>query len=136
MKMHHFTVGSCFVLVFFSVIMLSSAQDTKDVLKNRMQSRFAELQELKSSGKIGENPMGFLEPVSGKYAQDAAIAKFIVDENADRSALYSLIAKETATAADEVGRANAKRIFQKAPGTDHFKAMDGSWKQKKDMAIP
>ena len=127
---------SCVALLFLTLFMLSIAQDSKETLKERMKARFAELRDLKAAGKIGENPSGFLEPVTGKYAQDAAIAGFVAAENGDRSLLFGIIAKESSTSAEEVGKANAKRIFLKAPGTDYFKAADGSWKQKKDMAMP
>ena len=121
------------VLALFSVVTISSAQNTKDEIKIRMQDRFAKISELKKSGKIGETPLGFAEAVKKEFAQDEQIIKLLAAENDDRKILYAIIAKESQTSVEEVGMANAKRYFQKASDSDYFKIQTGEWKQKKDI---
>ena len=121
------------VLALFSIVTISSAQNTKDEIKIRMQDRFAKISELKKSGKIGETPLGFAEAVNKEFAQDEPIIKLLAAENDDRKMLYAIIAKESQTSVEEVGMANAKRYFQKASDSDYFKTQTGEWKQKKDI---
>jgi len=116
-----------------SLITISSAQDTKDDIKLRMKDRFAQISELKQSGKIGETPSGFAEAVSKESAQDEKISTLLTAENNDRKLLYAIIATESQTSVQEVGMGNAKRYFQKASASDYFKTQAGEWKQKKDM---
>ena len=132
-KLNIKTIVLYFVLTMCSLITISSAQDTKDDIKLRMKDRFAQISELKQSGKIGETPSGFAEAVNKGFAQDEEISKLITAENNDRSLLYALIAKESQTSVEEVGMGNAKRYFQKAFDSDYFKTQAGEWKQKKDM---
>jgi hypothetical protein len=121
------------VVTLFSMVTIIAAQDTKDEIKLRMKNRFAQISELKHSGKIGETPRGFAEAVNKEFALDEKISKLITAENNDRNLLYALIAKESQTSVEEVGMANAKRYFQKASDSDYFKTQAGDWKQKKDM---
>ena len=121
------------VLTLFAVVAISSAQDTKDDIKLRMKDRFAQISELKQSGKIGETPSGFAEAVSKESAQDEKISTLLTAENNDRKLLYAIIATESQTSVQEVGMGNAKRYFQKASASDYFKIQAGEWKQKKDM---
>jgi uncharacterized protein len=121
------------VVTMFSVVTICAAQDTKDDIKSRMKDRFAKVNELKKSGKIGETPFGFAEAVNKGFAQDEEISKLITAENNDRRLLYALIAKESQTSVEEVGMGNAKRYFQKASDSDYFKTQAGEWKQKKNM---
>ena len=121
------------VVTLFAVVAISSAEDTKDEIKLRMKDRFAQMSELKQSGKIGETPSGFAEAVNKESAQDEKISTLIAAENNDRKLLYAIIAKESQTSVQEVGMGNAKRYFLKASDTDYFKTQAGEWKQKKDM---
>ena len=132
-KLNIRTIVLYFVLMIFSVVTIISAQDTKEDIKIRMKDRFAKINELKKSGKVGETPFGFAEAVNKELAQDEEISKLLTAENNDRRLLYALIAKESQTSVEEVGMANAKRYFQKASDSDFFKTQAGEWKQKKDM---
>jgi hypothetical protein len=132
-KLNIKTIVLYFVLTMCSLITISSAQDTKDDIKLRMKDRFAQISELKQSGKIGETPSGFAEAVSKESAQDEKISTLLTAENNDRKLLYALIATESQTSVQEVGMGNAKRYFQKASASDYFKTQAGEWKQKKDM---
>ena len=132
-KLNIKTIVLYFVLTMCSLITISSAQDTKDDIKLRMKDRFAQISELKQSGKIGETPSGFAEAVSKESAQDEKISTLLTAENNDRKLLYAIIATESQTSVQEVGMGNAKRYFQKASASDYFKTQAGEWKQKKDM---
>src|SRR4030043_1068411 len=57
------------VLTLFAVVAISSAQDTKDDIKLRMKNRFAQIRELKKSGKIGETPSAFSHAASNNSAR-------------------------------------------------------------------
>ena len=132
-KLNIKTIMVYFMVTMFFLVAISSAQDTMDGIKVRMKDRFAQISELKKSGKIGETPLGYAEAVSKEFAQNKEISTLLAAENNDRRQLYALIAKENQTSVEEVGMANAKRYFQKAADSDYFKTQTGEWKQKKDM---
>ena len=122
------------ILLCFSVGSLASTIDTKGEIKVRMKERFAALQELKKEDKIGETYLGLVEPLSEKIAKNEKIMKTVNAENADRSMLYEIIAKENKTKPELVGRANALRIFKKAKPNAFFKRGEKEiWKKKKDF---
>ena len=104
------------------------AADRMAELQAKFQQRFAEVRKYKDAGQLGETAVGMLDAV--KPGGDAAVAKVIADENADRTELYALIAKKENTTADVVARTNARRNFQRAKAGDWLKADDGQWRQK------
>jgi len=55
----------------------------------------------------------------------------VEDENADRKALYELIAKKEETTPEKVAERNAARNFEKAKPGEWLKGKDGKWEQKK-----
>ncbi len=128
-------IGIFLILTLFSVFTIVPAQSPKDDIKNRMKGRFIKINELKKNGIIGENPQGLLEAIKPKDTEDLSLSAIITAENEDRKVLYGLIGKESETSAEEVGMANAKRIFQKATDAEYFKSADGEWKKKKDMTV-
>ena len=132
-KLNIKTIMVYFMVTMFFLVAISSAQDTMNGIKVRMKDRFAQISEIKKSGKIGETPLGYAEAVSKEFAQNKEISTLLTAENNDRRQLYALIAKENQTSVEEVGMANAKRYFQKAADSDYFKTQTGEWKQKKDM---
>ena len=125
--------GLLVVLAFFGFFVHSSAQDEMEELKSRMKTRYAEINELKQSGKIGENPMGFVEAVNEDYEKDQTVSRLIIDENQSRASLYALIAKDSGISATDVGIANARRIFRKSAETVYFKSKEGTWERKRDL---
>ena len=104
-----------------------AAADRMDELQDRFKQRFAEVRTLKDAGKVGETSAGLLAEVK---SGDAAAAKVVADENADRHELYALIAKKEGTTPQVVARTNASRNFQRAKKGDWLKADDGQWRQK------
>ena len=114
--------------------------ESKDAVTARMKQRFPQLASAKDAGKIGETPQGFAEAVKPEFAKEAAVARLIAEENADRKELYAILAKEISAregkevSAAAVGELNANRIYQDAKATDWFKSRQGVWFQKKDKS--
>src|SRR4051812_49309820 len=102
------------------------AAPTKKELQSRFEQRYPQIKQAKADGKIGETSTGFLEAVK---SADGTLSKLIDDENADRKALYELIAKDEKVDADIVARRAAQRNFQKAKSGEYLKE-DGKWRQK------
>lgn len=100
--------------------------DQRDDLKARFAERLPAIRQYKDAGKIGENTSGLIEAVSGA---DAA-AQLIEAENADRQALYALIAKDQGTDAATVANRAARRNYEKANTGDYLKTAAGEWKRK------
>jgi len=102
------------------------AAPTKEELRGRFEQRYPQIKQAKSDGKIGETSTGLLEAVK---SADSTFSKLIDEENADRRALYELIAKDEKVDADVVARRAAQRNFQKAKPGEYLKE-DGKWRQK------
>lgn len=111
----------------------AAAQDAKDQIRERMRSRYPALVKAKTAGAIGETALGFVEIVSPKDAADETLKKLAEAENADRKQLYEIIAADTKTTAEAVGKHNALRLFEKAAENELFKGEDGKWRAKKDL---
>ena len=111
------------------------AQDAKEQIRVRMKERYPALMKAKTEGKIGENIAGMVEIVAEKDAKNEVLKKLADEENAGRKALYAIIAADTKTTAEAVGKQNALRLFEKAEGGEYFKGEDGKWKQKKDLKV-
>jgi uncharacterized protein YdbL (DUF1318 family) len=106
----------------------AAADDGKAQLQERFKDRYPELQKLRAAGKVGETSAGTVEPVTGQL--DAAAQKVVSAENADRSDLYQILAKELGTTAEKVARINgARRIKELRPG-EYYKDDDGKWRKK------
>lgn len=114
------------ILAFFATSTIAVAAPTKKELQAKFEQRYPEIKKYKADGKVGENSDGFLEAVKDA---DAALVKLIDDENADRRALYELIAKEENISPDAVAKRAAQRNFQKAKPGEYLKE-NGAWKQK------
>jgi uncharacterized protein YdbL (DUF1318 family) len=102
------------------------AAPTKEELRKQFESRYPQIMQAKAEGDLGETSAGFIEAV--KSAQGAT-AKLIESENADRRALYDLIAKEEGVSFEIVARRAAQRNFQKAKRGEYLKD-NGTWRQK------
>jgi len=111
----------------------AAAQDTKEQIRERMKGRYAELVKAKEEGKIGETAPGFLGIIADKDAKNEMLKKLTDAENADRKQLYGIIAGDTKTTAEVVGKQNALRLFERAEGSEYFKGEDGKWRQKKEI---
>ena len=105
----------------------AQAADRMAELQERFKQRFSDVRKYKDAGTVGETSAGLLAEVK---AGDAAAAKVVAEENADRQELYALIGQKEGTSADVVARTNAGRNFQRAKKGDWLKADDGQWRQK------
>ena len=103
---------------------LFAAEAKKEELQKRFKARYGQIQQLKKEGVIGETDEGFVDFVGEKKSAD-----LVDQENADRKALYALIAKDTGESADTVARHNAQRNFDKAKSGEYLR-VDGKWKKK------
>ena len=128
------------VIALFTLYVLMSGTNSTaltddvsiDSIKATMSKRYEQLKKLKKD-KIGETYLGYVEAINSEYAKDENVVKIISDENTDREKLYQIIAKETKTTPEVVGKNNASRIFKKAGDKECFKDKEGTWRQKKDL---
>jgi uncharacterized protein len=104
------------------------AGDDLQTLRERFKQRFDELSKLKSAGRIGETWQGYVEAVRPEDRD--ATAGLVNAENADRRALYRLLAEEEGLTPEEIARNNAVRNFNKAKKGEYLKGPEGQWKQK------
>lgn len=98
-------------------------------LREQLKSRYADILQQKSDGKIGETYLGYLAVVRPEYAADAVIKNLIGQENADRKELYAEMAKQLKVSPEEVAARNAAREFEKAKPGQWLRYAAG-WKQK------
>jgi uncharacterized protein YdbL (DUF1318 family) len=120
-----------FLAVLIALFLLPAtlfAADSKAELQKRFKARYPEIQRLKTDGVIGETDEGYIDFVNKK---DAKAADLVEQENADRRALYALIAKDTGESPEIVAKHNAERNFKKAK-TGEYLRYDGKWKKKVD----
>ena len=101
-------------------------EDIAEVMA-RIEARTPQIAALKSTGEVGETARGLLEAVK---AVDAKAAKLIAAENADREALFALLAKKNESSVDAVRKNFAIFRFKKAGGGDQFKGANGKWMTK------
>ncbi len=118
------------VLTLLGFVPTHARADRQDELQERFKSRFAQILEAKSAGKIGETTAGVIDAVDGK-GLEPQLKSLLDDENADRRELYKLIAEKEKTTEDKVAERNAARNFQKARSGEYLKDRDGTWKKKK-----
>lgn len=114
------------VFMALAVMLLWCLPATAGGVKERMMARLPQIDAMKAQGVIGENNKGFVEFVGGASG-DAAVVEA---ENADRSEVYAIIAKQQGTTADLVGQRRAKQIEQSAVAGSLVQKGDGSWQKK------
>lgn len=103
-----------------------SAAASASQLQDRMKARLPEIVALKSQGVIGETYQGYLEFV-GKSREGADI---VAAENADRTTLYTAIAKKTGTTVEQVGSRAALKWKENLAKGEYFKNPDSNWIKK------
>jgi uncharacterized protein YdbL (DUF1318 family) len=102
------------------------AQNAAD-LQRRMRDRLPQLDALKEKGVIGENNRGFVEVRGGG---DASASGLVSDENRDREVVYELIARQTGSTAENVGRARARDIAGRSRPGVWVQDESGRWARK------
>jgi uncharacterized protein len=93
-------------------------------LKQRMDQRLAQIDNLKKEEIVGENNRGFLEE------RKPGAGTTVTEENQDREAVYALLAKQTGSTPDAVGRARAKQIAANSRPGVWVQDEGGAWKKK------
>lgn len=123
--MKKFVLGILFSVLTAGFVVVAHGQDLGGV-KARMEQRLSQVDALKSSGAVGENNRGYLEERGG----GADVSKVVAAENKDREVVYSALAKQTGTSADQVGKARARQIAQRARPGDWIQDERGDWIKK------
>ena len=115
----------------FAVPQALSAADDAATIKKNMADRKPKIETLKKAGTVGENTTGYLEVMKDKDGKDVKIEdadkKIVEDENKDRKAVYTAIAKKEGSTVDKVGELRAKQIRSKANEGDYIQGEDGKW---------
>jgi hypothetical protein len=102
------------------------AAEDLGAVKARLEQRLRSLDQLKSSGAIGETNRGLVD----LRAASPTAGDLVAAENRDRGLVYAAIAQQTGSTVDTVGRARAKQIaVASAPGV-WVQRESGEWYQK------
>lgn len=102
--------------------------EIKKALQDR-QTRYAQIQELKREGVIGENNKGYVTDLKNSSSTSSLTSA----ENRDRRTLYENLASQNKLGGNgllEVQRAFAEVQKEKAGPGDMVQSSDGSWKRK------
>ena len=117
------------LISIFSGLMVTSAiaADDQSAIQKRMIDRVDSIDALKTKGLIGENNKGFLEQRGPLKSDQTAILNA---ENADRKALYAILAERLDLTISVVGQGRAEDLRKKsAPGV-WLQKSTGEWYQK------
>ncbi len=124
---------SALMTVLSAPLAMAASYDLKEVtpevqqaLNNRKQ-RYEQLQQLKSSGAVGENTQGHVAALKSTAAQ------IVSDENQDRRTIYNAIVQQNNLAPGslaQVQQAFAEVQREKARPGDFIQDPSGNWKQK------
>jgi uncharacterized protein YdbL (DUF1318 family) len=117
----------CLLVGLLSAGVLSArAAEDLGAVKARLEQRLGSLDQLKSSGAIGETNRGLVD----LRAASPTAGDLVAAENRDRGMVYAAIAQQTGSTVDTVGRARAKQIAAaSAPGV-WVQRESGEWYQK------
>lgn len=102
------------------------AAESAAAIRQRMEQRLPQLDDLRAKGAVGENNRGLVEVRESAGNADSLVS----EENRDREAVYALIAQQTGATADSVGRARAKQIAASAKSGVWVQDESGAWKKK------
>jgi len=116
---------SVFVLILGVAPSVQAASSAE--IKARMAQRLGQVVTLKNRGAVGENNQGYL---SARGKLSSAETSLMNAENADRRAVYAMIAKKAGSSPASVGKTRAASIRKSAPRGTWVQMGDGSWKKK------
>lgn len=106
---------------------VAQAQNDENAIKQRILQRVSAVDSLKIEGLVGENNKGLLE-------QRAMLAppqtKTMNEENADRKALYAILAKRLGLSVTVVGQGRAESIRKKSASGVWIQEPSGKWIKK------
>ena len=101
--------------------------ETETDIQARMIERVSAVDQLKTSELVGENNRGFLEQRGRLDSEQSVI---MADENADRRALYGIIASRSGLSIGVVGEGRAEQIRNRSAKGVWLQGADGRWSQK------
>tara|TARA_B110000467_G_scaffold156362_1_gene169756 strand:- start:369 stop:755 length:387 start_codon:yes stop_codon:yes gene_type:complete len=119
------------LIVTFAALALlpqrANAQAEEDSITQRILQRISAVDELKIKAFAGENNKGLLEQ---RAMLAPAQTKLMNDENADRKALYAILAKRLGLSVSVVGQVRAESIRKKSAPKVWIQEPSGKWNQK------
>lgn len=119
------------LIVTFAALALlpqsANAQAEEDSITQRILQRISAVDELKIKAFAGENNKGLLEQ---RAMLAPAQTKLMNDENADRKALYAILAKRLGLSVSVVGQVRAESIRKKSAPKVWIQEPSGKWIQK------
>jgi uncharacterized protein len=104
-----------------------SAQESQGAIQERMKARIAQVDALKLAGLVGENNKGFLEQ---RGTLEPAQSEIMNAENADRRALYNILAGRLGLSVSVVGEQRATNVREKSAAGVWLQGTDGAWYKK------
>jgi hypothetical protein len=105
----------------------ANAQAEENGIKQRILQRVGAVDELKIKALVGENNKGLLEQ---RAMLAPAQTKVMNEENADRKALYAILAKRLGLSVTVVGQGRAESIRKKSALRLWIQEPSGKWLQK------
>jgi uncharacterized protein len=103
------------------------AQDDQAALQERMKGRIAQVDEMKLAGLVGESNKGFLEQ---RAALNPGQTDVLNAENADRRALYNILAGRLGLSVTVVGEQRAANVRERSAAGVWIQGADGVWAKK------
>jgi len=105
----------------------AQAQESQEAIKERMIERVDEIDAMKTKGLVGENYQGFLEQRGPLDPNQTALMNA---ENADRKALYTILAERLGLTVKVVGQGRAADLREKSALGVWLQNSDGEWYKK------
>lgn len=119
---------SLFALLLALAPFAAHAQsDDEAAIKQRILERLDQVDALKIAGKVGENNKGLLEQRAMLTPDETRLMNA---ENADRRALYTLVAKRLGLTTTVVGQGRAEELRKNSANGVWLQDPDGDWYQK------
>lgn len=103
------------------------AQDDQAAVQERMKGRIAQVDAMKVAGVVGENNKGFLEQRAALNAEQTTVLNA---ENADRRALYTILAGRLGLSVAVVGEQRAANVRERSAAGVWLQGPDGAWFRK------
>ena len=101
----------------------------KAELKVAFDARSAAIAAAKAAGTLGETTAGILA-VPASATATPELTALLTAENADRVALFALLATETSATSAVVAERYARRAYQEAVAGTWLQKKDGTWAKK------
>ncbi|MDQ8202828.1 YdbL family protein [Pelagicoccus sp. SDUM812003] len=115
------------IALLFSTAPLSAQSDDEEAIKQRILQRVDQIDALKTKGLVGENKNGLLEQRAMLTPEQT---KLMNEENADRRALYTIVAQKLGLTTAVVGQGRAAELRKKSADGVWLQAEDGAWYKK------